>query len=115
MQVEPTVVIVRTSGGSDDVEQQCRRENIPVDVFNFAGDYYSLPNLVPDAFTTIEARTADGDHGLQASPAEECIGHVREFSKNVVPSFRTGPRFFVHVSSRNINNHCINTTARWST
>jgi hypothetical protein len=47
MQADPSVVIVRTPGGSDYVEQQCRRENIQVDVFNFAGDYYSLPNLVP--------------------------------------------------------------------
>jgi len=44
---DPAVVIVRTPGGRDYVEQQCRRENIQVDVFNFGGDYYSLPNLVP--------------------------------------------------------------------
>ena len=47
LQADPSVVIVRTPGGSDYVEQQCRRENVQVDVFNFAGDYYSLPNLVP--------------------------------------------------------------------
>ncbi len=47
MKADPTVVIVRTPGGSDYIEKQCHRENIPVDVFNFAGDYYSLPNLVP--------------------------------------------------------------------
>jgi hypothetical protein len=44
---DPSVVIVRTPGGRDYVEQQCRRENIQIDVFNFGGDYYSLPNLVP--------------------------------------------------------------------
>lgn len=44
---DPTVVIVRTPGGSDYVEQQCRREGVQVDVFKFEGDYYSLPNLVP--------------------------------------------------------------------
>lgn len=44
---DPSVVIVRTPGGSDFVEQQCRREGVQVDVFKFAGDYYSLPNLVP--------------------------------------------------------------------
>ncbi|CAK9037479.1 Uncharacterized protein SCF082_LOCUS22177 [Durusdinium trenchii] len=44
---DPSVVIVRTPGGSDYVEQQCRREGLQVDVFKFEGDYYSLPNLVP--------------------------------------------------------------------
>ena len=44
---DPSVVIVRTPGGSDFVEQQCRREGVQVDVFKFEGDYYSLPNLVP--------------------------------------------------------------------
>ncbi|MHC4401482.1 MAG: hypothetical protein ACYTG0_17560 [Planctomycetota bacterium] len=47
LRAEPTVVIVRTPGGSDYIEKQCRRENVPVDVFHFTGDYYSLPNLVP--------------------------------------------------------------------
>jgi hypothetical protein len=47
MQADPSVVIVRTPGGSDFIEQQCRHAKIQVDVFNFAGDYYSLPNLVP--------------------------------------------------------------------
>ena len=47
VQADPSLVIVRTPGGSDYIEQQCRRENIQVDVFNFGGDYYSLPNLVP--------------------------------------------------------------------
>ncbi len=43
----PSVVIVRTPGGRDYVERQCRDAGIQVDVFNFEGDYYSLPNLVP--------------------------------------------------------------------
>jgi hypothetical protein len=47
MQADPSVVIVRTPGGSDFIEQQCRHAKIQVDVFSFAGDYYSLPNLVP--------------------------------------------------------------------
>ena len=47
MKANPSVVIVRTPGGCDYVERQCRRESIQVDVFNFEGDYYSLPNLVP--------------------------------------------------------------------
>jgi hypothetical protein len=47
MKADPSVVIVRTAGGSNHIEQQCRRASIQVDVFNFEGDYYSLPNLVP--------------------------------------------------------------------
>jgi hypothetical protein len=43
----PTVVIVRTPRGSDFVEKSCRAAGVPVDVFQFNGDYYSLPNLVP--------------------------------------------------------------------
>lgn len=47
MQTSPSIVIVRTPGGSNFVEKECRHGNVPVDVFNFTGDYYSLPNLVP--------------------------------------------------------------------
>ncbi len=47
MKADPAVVIVRTPGGSDAVEKQCRRERVQVDVFQFTGDYYALPNLVP--------------------------------------------------------------------
>ncbi len=47
LRANPSVVIVRTPGGSDFVEKQCRQEGIAVDVFRFNGDYYSLPNLVP--------------------------------------------------------------------
>jgi hypothetical protein len=47
VKADPSVVIVRTPGGSDYVEKQCRREGVQVDVFRFTGDYYALPNLVP--------------------------------------------------------------------
>ena len=47
LNADPSVVIVRTPGGSSYVEQQCRRANVQVDVFQFEGDYYSLPNLIP--------------------------------------------------------------------
>jgi hypothetical protein len=47
LNAHPAIVIVRTPGGSNHIEQQCRREGIAVDVFQFSGDYYSLPNLVP--------------------------------------------------------------------
>lgn len=47
MKASPSVVIVRTPGGSNHIEQQCRKAGIVTDVFEFTGDYYSLPNLVP--------------------------------------------------------------------
>mgnify|MGYP002623173528 FL=1 len=47
LDTDPSIVIVRTPGGRNFVEQQCKREGVQVDVFNFTGDYYSLPNLVP--------------------------------------------------------------------
>jgi hypothetical protein len=47
MKTDPAVCIVRTPGGSSTLETLCRREGIQVDVFQFTGDYYSLPNLVP--------------------------------------------------------------------
>jgi hypothetical protein len=47
MKSDPSVCIVRTPGASDYLEQLCRGDGIAVDVFQFSGDYYSLPNLVP--------------------------------------------------------------------
>lgn len=47
MNANPSLIIVRTPGGCDDLETKCRRENIQLDVFQFEGDYYSLPNLIP--------------------------------------------------------------------
>jgi hypothetical protein len=47
LKTNPLLVIVRTPGGSDHIERQCRRDGIQIDVFQFDGDYYSLPNLVP--------------------------------------------------------------------
>src|SRR5207249_3574228 len=47
MKADPHVVIVRTPGGTNHVETQLRHATVPVDVFQFGGDYYALPNLVP--------------------------------------------------------------------
>ena len=47
MKCDPSVCIVRTPGATSYLEDLCRRENIQVDAFQFTGDYYSLPNLVP--------------------------------------------------------------------
>lgn len=48
--VMPNVVIVRVVGGHYDchwLESQLKQQQAPVETFTFAGDYYSLPNLVP--------------------------------------------------------------------
>lgn len=47
LKTEPAVVIVRTPGGSRHVECHLKEQKVAVDVFQFGGDYYSLPNLVP--------------------------------------------------------------------
>jgi hypothetical protein len=47
MQADPNVFIVRTPGGGRQLETDCRTAGVPVDVFQFNGDYYSLPNLIP--------------------------------------------------------------------
>ena len=47
MKADPSVCIVRTPGGSSGIETQCRSAGVMVDVFQFGGDYYSLPNLIP--------------------------------------------------------------------
>jgi hypothetical protein len=47
MNSDPSLCIVRTPGGSNYLEKLCRQHSIQADVFQFSGDYYSLPNLVP--------------------------------------------------------------------
>ena len=45
--IMPNVVIVRVGTNYNWVETQLKQQQAPVDTFTFAGDYYSLPNLVP--------------------------------------------------------------------
>lgn len=47
MKTDPSVCLVRTTGGQNLLERQCREAGIEANVFQFSGDYYSLPNLVP--------------------------------------------------------------------
>jgi hypothetical protein len=47
VKTDPAVLIVRTPGAGDGVEKQCKSAGVSVDVFQFGGDYYSLPNLIP--------------------------------------------------------------------
>lgn len=44
--VRPNVLIVRVGGASDYIEKRLQKKQVQVDTLTFAGDYYSLPNLV---------------------------------------------------------------------
>jgi len=47
LKADPHVVFVKTRGASNHLERQCQRARIPFDTYQFTGDYYALPNLVP--------------------------------------------------------------------
>ena len=47
VKADPNVCFVRTPGASNHLEEQCRRAGVLFDAFQFKGDYYALPNLVP--------------------------------------------------------------------
>lgn len=47
VQADPSVCFVKTPGATNHLEEQCRRAGVTADVFQFSGDYYALPNLVP--------------------------------------------------------------------
>jgi hypothetical protein len=47
LKADPSVCFVRTPGASTQVEDQCRQKGVSCDAFQFTGDYYALPNLVP--------------------------------------------------------------------
>jgi len=38
---------VKVPGASAQLEEQCRRAGLSADAFQFSGDYYALPNLIP--------------------------------------------------------------------
>jgi hypothetical protein len=45
--IQPSIVIVRVGNHSNWLESRLKQQQAPVETFTFAGDYYSLPNLVP--------------------------------------------------------------------
>jgi hypothetical protein len=47
VKADPAVCFVRTPGAGTNLEQACRKAGLVVDAFQFTGDYYALPNLVP--------------------------------------------------------------------
>jgi hypothetical protein len=47
LKADPNVCFVRTPGAGNALEVQCQAAGIRADAFQFNGDYYALPNLVP--------------------------------------------------------------------
>lgn len=47
LKVEPAVCFVKVSGATAQLEDECKRAGIVTDAYQFHGDYYALPNLVP--------------------------------------------------------------------
>ena len=45
--IDPAVCFVRTPGAATTLEEDCQKAGIPADAFQFTGDYYALPNLIP--------------------------------------------------------------------
>jgi hypothetical protein len=47
LKTTPSVCFVKTTGASNLLETQMQREGMNCDAWQFSGDYYSLPNLIP--------------------------------------------------------------------
>ncbi len=47
LNVRPAVTIVKVGQASDLLEKSCRAMGVPLNVFEFRGDYYALPNVIP--------------------------------------------------------------------
>jgi hypothetical protein len=47
VKADPHVVFVKTQGAWNHLEALCRQARIAFDAYQFSGDYYALPGLVP--------------------------------------------------------------------
>jgi hypothetical protein len=47
LKADPSVVFVRVPRGNTYLEEQCKKAQLAADAYQFNGDYYSLPNLIP--------------------------------------------------------------------
>jgi hypothetical protein len=47
VKADPSVCIAKVPGATAQLEGDCRKAGLGADAFQFEGDYYSLPNLVP--------------------------------------------------------------------
>lgn len=44
---KPTVTIVKVGQATEQLEAACKQMGVPYNVFEFRGDYYALPNVIP--------------------------------------------------------------------
>ena len=47
LKADPAVCFVKVAGATAQLEQECKAAGIAADAYQFDGDYYALPNLVP--------------------------------------------------------------------
>jgi hypothetical protein len=47
LNVRPAVTIVKVGQANNVLEQSCKALSVPFNVFEFRGDYYALPNVIP--------------------------------------------------------------------
>jgi hypothetical protein len=47
LKTDPAICIVKVKGATSQLEDECKRAGLPTDAYQFDGDYYALPNLVP--------------------------------------------------------------------
>jgi hypothetical protein len=47
LNVKPSVTIVKVGQASNQLEQECKALGAPLNVIEFRGDYYALPNVIP--------------------------------------------------------------------
>jgi hypothetical protein len=45
--VRPSVILVRIGQAADTLQRACRDLGVPINVIEFRGDYYALPNVIP--------------------------------------------------------------------
>jgi hypothetical protein len=47
LKADPAVVFVKVPRAGTYLEDECRKAKLAADAYQFDGDYYALPNLVP--------------------------------------------------------------------
>ena len=47
LKADPAVCFVKVAGATSQLEDECKKAGITADAYQFNGDYYALPNLVP--------------------------------------------------------------------
>lgn len=47
LKADPAVCFVKVAGATTQLEDECKKAGLAADAYQFAGDYYALPNLIP--------------------------------------------------------------------